>query len=38
MPFSYTQQPMGGHWFLGTLNAHHLRLTESRYAINQSRC
>jgi hypothetical protein len=38
MPFFHTQQPMGAHWFLKTLDAHHLRFTESRGVTNQSRC
>ena len=28
MPLAHAQQAMGGHRFIGTLNAHHLRLTE----------
>src|SRR5262245_35486555 len=37
MPFAHAQQPIGGHWFLGTLNARHLRLAESRRALNELR-
>ena len=35
-PLADAQQPMGGQWFLGTLD--HLRSTESRRAIDQPRC
>ena len=37
MPFAHAQQAMGGHWLLGTLDANHLWLTESRCAIDESR-
>ena len=37
MPVSHAQQPMGGHWLVGTLDPNQLRLAESRCAINQSR-
>src|SRR5262249_1559376 len=36
-PVSYAQQPVGGHWFLGTLDLDHLRFTEHRCALDQSR-
>ena len=37
MLFAHAQQAMGGHRFIGTLDVDHLRLTERRCAINQSR-
>ena len=36
--FRHAQQAVGGHRFIGTLDAHHLRLTQSRCVIDQSRC
>ena len=35
--FRHANQPVRGHGFACTLDAHHLRLTESRCAISQSR-
>ena len=35
--FTYAQQQVGLHWFVGALDLNHLRLTESHCAINQSR-
>src|SRR5262249_39946980 len=37
-PFRHTQQPMGGHRLVGTLDADTLDFTESRCALNESRC
>ena len=37
MPFLHAQQPLGRDRLIGTLDVHHLRLAESRCAINQSR-
>ena len=37
MPFPHAQQPAGRDRLIGTLDAHHLRLTQGRCAINQSR-
>ena len=37
MPFLHAQQPLGRDRLIGTLDPNHLRLTESRCAINQSR-
>ena len=37
MPVRHAQQPLGRHWLVGTLDPNHLRLAQSRCAINQSR-
>ena len=36
MLLTHAQQAMGHDWFLGTLNAHHLRITNNHCAIDQS--
>ncbi len=35
MPVTHAQQPLGRDGLIGTLDAHHLRLTQSRSTLNQ---
>ncbi len=37
IPLRHPQQPMGGHWLIGTLDLNQLRFAQSRRALNKSR-
>ena len=36
-PLRHAQQPLGGHWLVGTFNLNQLRLAESRRALDEPR-